>query len=556
MVNVIGAPTPITFARNTAAVRLQALQSLGVPFGAKGATATIELDTAADDGLTAGNVLTVTWESYPGALADSVLFTASDTPTADTELPTMAGLVNPDYIAAVASKIGAHFRIAPFFEVYVVPVSASIFRIVIEARDLVEDWQTTVTTDAVGWDVSDAPPLADTTPENYLVVVEVFWEDTYLQGDFRKIGTLEPARDENGIMEMDFSPIFTAEWQHTQKEMPIPMGNVATTFADNLRRYYFRWQERSGSPTTYSVWFHLDPQLVMWGGVSNRLWSAGNYLTGIALSKSLLHWYPTRKQVVKAQPEWLAWFNYTEIKQDVWLEVTEYDDTNTPAAPVLKFDTTPAAVQQFETALFPVGMLALEISDTTLKYRVRVMNDEGAVSDFREYLVDFMSYEGLRFIQYLNGFGCPETLRCAGYHTRAADIGRSESRRDLAPGYTENTAEILQWNFEAQQKNTYRSGFLRRSEVEALQELLFYNEGYEYIGTDEFVPLFVQAKSLKITETTQNLHFVEFVATPRMTLGNYDNTTSQHPDWNVIPPVPVLDGISFWEINLDFIVQP
>lgn len=554
MVTVLATPGAITFARNTARVRLRSTDAQGVPFGAKGSRATITAEIASTQGLSAGQTLTLSWTSYPGAVSENVAFVASNTPTASNHLPTLAGAVDITYLQSIADKIAAHFRIAPFFKVYLTNVAA-LWTITIEVRDdQINDWNPTVTTTASGYTLASLNPVADNTPLNYKVQVEVFWEDNYLDGDFRRVATLEPARDSDGVMEMDFSNIFWGEWLQSMAALPFPTDNTQAHVADNLRRFYFRWTEISGAPQTFGTWSHIDPTLVMWGGVGHRLWANGNYLTAIDNTNNLLHWYPSGKKVSENQPEWLAWFNNSELPVTANVRVTRYNQANQPLAPVSSSNVL--TVPPLSTALFPVDIAELGINSAVhLKYEVEVVVDNVAVSPKRMYEVDDLYYEGLRFIQYLNGFGCPETLRCAGDFSTAVEFDRSESSRELAGGYSELTREKIQWEYAIEQRNTYRSGWLRASEVAALQELFAYNEGYELLRAGEHRPISVALKSSKISTTGQNLHSVEFAAMPRQSQGNFDTIGEASGDWNLLPVPTLTEGISIWSINVDFIVQ-
>jgi hypothetical protein len=548
MIDIISQPGPITFARNQSLLIVKATDEYGAPYRAKGATAVFYVANLSTVG-EFKNTLVLTYNLLGVAADQEVIFTTVEgLPELLEEDKIIKGIANMPRLNAWAEKIGAHHLIAPYFLVYAKEVSGQGF-LIAEARSY-DAYQPVFSTPSgqVGWSFYETGFTGDNTPQNYAIRTQIFFEQTYREGDYRLAADLELHPDQDGLCWLDLQPILWAEWQNA----PPKWLDV-----DNLRRYWIRIYEASGSPVLLSEPLDINPALVMWGGISHRMWSYGYFFDNLALESSLLHWYPSGKRVSPNQPERLYWYNYTgNISMTVSIEVVETDETGTDAAPFQKYSVQ---LRNRETAAFYVGPLDLDLLPTTRRYRVRVIDDGNTpLSDWRTYELDTLYHEDVRYIQYLNGFGCLETLRCTGKWGYALDIARSTSRRPRTfPGGYGN--EKNQWDYEGTQVLTLRTGYLRRAELDALQELFLYNEAYEMVddSRDGMRAILVDKKSLRIHDTGQDLYAAEFEATPRASMGNYDRSAGSYAtqDFNTLPPQPVLDGISYWEINLDFIVQ-
>jgi hypothetical protein len=556
MLTPLTLPPAITFARNQTLLRLRSTDGSGNLYRAYGDRATLASTIGTSTSLTNGQTITLSWTEYPGALATSVVFTAATTPTLPEHLPVAAGTVSSGYVQAIKDVIAAHPKVAPFFRVTFAQAGSNL-SIVAEAKDTTAAWAPGwATSGPTGWGASTATRTADNTPTNYRILVSVFFETAYNSGNFNRVANLEPATDGNGEAWVDLQPIFQAEWFNSQSETPIPQG-ASPVRCDNLRRYYIRYTEASGATLTISAWTTGATNLVMWGGVSHLKWSAGNYLLETGINYRLLHWYPNNKTISEQQPEWLAWYNNTGAAATVHLRLVETNDAGIDGAATLHYNGSPITVQPYETATFPIGPTALGIAGSTTAYAVTVMQSTTEVSNPRTYMVDTLYYEDMRFIQYLNGFGVPETLRTAGRLAWTLDIERSTSRRAKRMPLPATQREILQWEQEGSQKNLFRSGYLRRNEMDALQELFLYNQAFQLLADGSLQPIFIEIKTLRITETGQNLHAVEFSATPSLTMGNYDSSVSGlGSEFNALPDLPVaMVGVDYWAVGVDFVVS-
>lgn len=213
--------------------------------------------------------------------------------------------------------------------------------------------------------------------------------------------------------------------------------------------------------------------------------------------------------------------NYTAEVKQLTLRIEEYSADN--QIPTIRTLATSLSVQPNEVALLPAGPSQLDIADPTLKYVVRVVNQldtSELLSQKRSYYVDRLSYRSLRYVMYLNSFCLPETLRCVGVYEKQLEVDRKERQLVLTGGYSSTTPEVSQDDQSFEHRFTYRSGYLSKHEVEALQELLILGKAYE-VSPAGILPLQLKNKKFRVLNTGEILSSIQFTATRSQRLVSY-----------------------------------
>lgn len=405
------------------------------------------------------------------------------------------------------------------------------------ARETTDDWAVEIS-NSEGFTVVEEDAAPESTPDNYRVLVEVFFERTYRSGDYVRVAQLtgqpNPA---NGYMYFDMSSILAAQCRVSREEPVVPNWGTTDSFlADNLRRYYVRYTEEYGAPTVVQDWSYLNVKLVMDGGVSQAVHKASGYfgyLSTLDVNDAFLTWTPDGKRVGLYGPEYLTWYNHTEADQEVILEVVMYDvDTGSAKSPL--FFNVPVTAGAMECAVFPadlkrlLGDVIIDANPDAYKYTLRVVDAtsdwEGSsptyLSESRTYFVDRNYYESVRYVQYLNGFGLPETIRCTGEWAKRLEVQRSTAERPLPPGYTAVASDNFQYARAFTPLLTYRTGYLRKGDAETLQELLIAGEVYD-VSADGYIPLQITDNRFDVTSTYEDLHAYQFVCRPRLNMKNF-----------------------------------
>lgn len=530
MITLDTQPFPLTLARNPVLFRMMAADDDGNLYAAQGASDFIVVGSVTK--LAAGTTLTLAW-TQPDGTSETVTFTAVASPATILQIPddTYSGTAT-EYWRAVASIIQAHPRVYPHLRVVRKP-SGGGSQLVATARSTESGW-------SVEWDCSvgftsgPAGPTADQTPVNYRVLVELMVERTYGAGDFRLVSQHEGLPDQEGYVWFDLSSVLESECRGTRAEPRVPVWNTtAPVLCDNLRRYYVRYTEEYGDPVVVQPWQYTDIARAMDGGVSQRTFALGDFLNGLSATDCFLTWMPDGRRIGQDDPELLPWYNHAATTKQVVLQVTAYDvDTGTAATPVYAYTTDPIDVEAGQTLLIPIRPSTLEDDLATTfpsdryKLVVRVVQSgtEGGtptyLSPSRTYYIDRQYYESSRYLQYLNGFGCPDVWRCTGQWSHNLTLARRVATRVLLPGADEFATDNFQYGVDSEPVFTYRTGFVRKGEAETLQELLAAGDVYD-VSADGYIPIRPLGEKWAVTETRQALHSYAIEAVARLTMRNY-----------------------------------
>ena len=516
---LLAQPTSICFARNQAILKLRAdADGSGTLYDARGVYST--LTAALSDRFANGDTLTVEY-TEPDGTSEVVGFEAVASPDAIDELPDNSSVLsNADYWNLVVASIGAHPRLAPFFTV---TLTGNV-EITIQARSTETGWDVETTTDS-GFTVADFTATASTLPDNYRVLVEVYFEDTYRGGNYRMAAQMDGTPEAGtGYVYFDVSSVLSAECRGARSEPLVPVWSTdAPALADNMRRFYLRYTEEYGTPPAAQDWQYTGYNVAIDGGIGQSVFAEGDFLGALDETDSLLTWMPDGRRLSLAQPEFLAWYNHSGSTKSVYVEFQWYDVTdNTLSTADFLFDGAPLDVRAGEVALLPVNptLLGLDAEPTAYKYRVRVTNGAAAWSQWRTYYIDREYYESERYVQYLNGFGVPECQRCTGDWSKKLKVDRQVAQKPLAAGYNERASDRYQYARTWDNELTYRTGFLNAGEAETLQEMLLAGEVYD-VSSEGYIPLLITSNDFAVNSTRATLRSYEVQALPRMDSRNY-----------------------------------
>ena len=115
---------------------------------------------------------------------------------------------------------------------------------------------------------------------------------------------------------------------------------------------------------------------------------------------------------------------------------------------------------------------------------------------------------------------------------------REESQRILTPDYTEATAENFQSSEAWADFFTYRSGYLRKLDLHALEELAIFGKAWE-VYTEGYIPLLLKGKKFPISDSRQNLFSITIECSPALQRKNYSNVLIPIEDteegWLIVP---------------------
>ncbi len=520
-------PENVHFARNPAIVKLRADQDGGgTLFDAVGITA--HLEYTEPDRFATNETITVEY-TEPDGTTQTQVFTAKASPAGSNQFYDAAfGGTDLEYWIFIKDLIADHPRIAPFIDVYI--TSSGGEKLNFQLRSASAGWDLDVT-NAGGFTITLDAAVADATPENYKALLDVFFENTYREGDYAQAARLEGLPEAGtGYVYFDLSAVLSAECRAARSEPLVPEWGTNTPFlGDNMRRWYFRYTEQYGAPVAAQPWTYGIDKTAYDGGVSQARYADGDFLADMDGDNALLTWMPDGKSLALEQPEYLTWYNHTSATRTVYLRVVWYNIADGTTSSPTDYFTPGLSVLAGESAVFPVwpALFGLDAETDAYKYTVQVGYTSitfSALSQARSYYIDRDYYESERHLVYLNGFGVPETWRCTGEIAKRLRVQRQTAERPLSPGYNELASDRYQharsWDVEL----TYRTGYLTKTQADALQELLIAGEVYDVSETG-YIPLQITSSDFRVTETRQELHAYEFSAVARLNMKNYSRKT-------------------------------
>lgn len=524
MIQLLSIPGSPSLAKNRIPWQFRITDSVGDVYGATPGSATLECNNGT---FLNGDSVTISWTDQDG-LDQNITFSATGLPSSIADVRALP--LNLSQYQEIAEKMQAHYRIAPFFIITVEQISATSYNIIATARNASYNSQVAWNNASLSGTTSTTatPPVADNTPDNLQLLVEVYFEETYNLGLYKQVASLRGFPDQNGEVLFDLSHILWREMANIETA-PLPdIENVVTVRADNIRNYYIRYREQyDGITDIQRQWQHLGTSQVVYGGVSQSFYAETPFLEALDQDSSLLTWYPDGKTLAPSQPEYLPWYNYTGEAKSLVVELIRY--TASSQLPTLFRLDGGITLESGETALVPVGYDQLTVNNSdVLKYTVQIVDassnwESGSpvyLSPLRTFYVDHDYYEEQHFLHYMNSFFCPMTLRCIGERNKELEIARQESERILPAVYYTTTTQIQQHDRSWHNFYVYRTGFLSRAEIEALQEMLVENKSY-LIRDSGYQELVIQEESFAITETRQSLHALEFTVRHSLKESNY-----------------------------------
>jgi len=213
------------------------------------------------------------------------------------------------------------------------------------------------------------------------------------------------------------------------------------------------------------------------------------------------------------------------------LEIVGYTEDSTLSTIFLFDNNGGFDVNPNECVVFPVNYLIISIqNNVVLKFTIRIVDgtsayDSGSpvyLSPLRTYYVDYDYYDTVKTLLYLNSFFLPETLRLTGEQKKDLQVSRQISQRILEANYSTVSKEVEQFDFDWDNVWTFRTGHIRKAEVDALQELLIYNSAYEITETG-YRPLLLDGRRYEIENSLEFLNSLEFSAVRALKAVNYLN---------------------------------
>lgn len=354
----------------------------------------------------------------------------------------------------------------------------------------------------------------------FYVEVDIQKETPLNSSLYESITQLRLLPDASGNVTLYIHSILDDELKRLFDDPPVPSFNSTIAYlADTLIRYRIRYREVTAA-TPDPSWTAGSAFVCLYGGIAQNLYSDYDFFAAMGSNNSILSWYPDKKIISYNQPEYLFWYNYTGSVADIQVNYSGYEEDGRATTISTAYTVS---IPSNQVVILPVGPSQLSLDAAVRQYSVQVFSQGGgsALSQERTYRIDPLSHKYSRYIQYVNTFGCPETLRCLGLQSLDLEVERQNT---VQTNFSNNSinSSITQTGYNSQYYFTYRTGPLSRYEVDALQELLIHNNLYE-VYTEGYIPLLIVDDSYEIFQEGSFLYSLQFRARPTTVSKVYSN---------------------------------
>lgn len=489
MIDVVQELPQVGFALKPIVMQLQCKHADGSSFAAKGRTQRILFDNEYNS---ENDTIVIEWVEVDGT-SSTLTYTLKDTPVLDTEVSTWHEYFPPQpilpyesYINLLSEELRKSTVFNLFFKSSYELVAFNSASIIIEARENVTSFQVSLTGDLLGTIPAQVPATADSTPDNYKVLYEVYGHAA------QKLYSGFGFPNTEGGVRLNIADILK-NFLLSKVITPPNMITLDTHIAPFKFPYHARFTEEYGTPIIRQNWQWRQNKEIIRGDVAG---------TPYALVM------PAERKVGKTDLEFLAWHNGTnqtiqlalEIKRtiretgqvltdilsnqqvvvyDYELDSYEYGSYSQSTTPLID-----ATVLPNQTVMIPV--LKWFSLDDIAFLQIRPLNlaNQQPLGDFRNYYIDPYYYEEVRYLAFLNHFGVWETVRFVGNTGNSSDV----KRRD-AVSFRNDTVLTEQVDIKWQRTYTYRSGIMTEAESYALEHLVTSPFVCEILPNKGYIPL-------------------------------------------------------------------
>lgn len=535
MITLVDTPSQVNFSLNPIRLRIRATDSSGVVYGAKPVQRVLLVVGGAlqpSDGAT----ITVT-VTAPNGTSIAGTLTARTSPNSDGEFLTApASTQDLMFAQGIAAAINATSALSAFVKAIATSASGGNSSISISVLEVEAGWNIAITVPGgMGFTVqSQTNFVADNTPQNYAVAVELYAEGD-IGGSFVEVAALHDLwPDSQGYIELDASSLIHAHIDNYLPDYPMPTALVNTPQINlKQRRFWFRWSERSGTPVTWGTWTRSDIFVAHFGGIDAMIWQEAYWDNTFTETFALLTWCPDFRVIYPSQFIYLSWVNWTTLRVKVRLRIVPYNQDNVAQTTVYAFGTSDYYCEAWQVMDIPAGagQLGLASNAELKKYTVTVQYydiDRPAWVDASQTRTYYISREHISSpisFLFLNSMGAPESAVAVGFWAKEMEISRTIAVRNRPFYYSPMRPDIVQTSVVGNTPITVRSGYISHAMAEWwAQELITLNRAWMLrngmadavlIGTDR----------VKMYDKNEILTAIEFVVLRGLKSGVFSDAT-------------------------------
>lgn len=358
--------------------------------------------------------------------------------------------------------------------------------------------------------------------------------------------------DASGIIALELSEPLHA-YLTTLQSTSFP--TLSQAFAlDTLYNITLSYREEYGAPPTPQGDEGSAQYAMIYGGVDYRISeaAANGYFANISAVEPWASWWPHKRLVTRAMPNWLGVHNVGG-SPELQMEIQCFDEdgvlVNFTQPPVFASVAMPVPSIN-KIGVFPIGPDQLALPDEVVSYRVRFKGSTSQVySSWRTYIIDRVPKRIDRYLVCINVWGVPETIRATGRRTKQYSFSPLVVAR---PTPSTRSVRGTRAQVEHNQSATYvyRTGYLTAREVDVVAGLMGIGRFWELEGDEalQLVPLGLNnlgAQTDAANSYTLELEFERALPARNYSPRRDDIAQDISPYW--LEP----DGVTPWETPTD-----
>jgi len=288
-------------------------------------------------------------------------------------------------------------------------------------------------------------------------------------------------------------------------------GTYFTICTDNIRRYRFRYAEKSGRPARVKVLKDIKADFYALHGVNSFASQYASFWTFWESNGRFLSNQSSSKTISIDQPEWLYWMGRAFGKLDIFVTATHRSGV------ITTYERPGLTAQLGQVYAIKAGFQQLNLpiveDDPIINYRVELINNvSSSVSESVLYTITGVCGEYERFFLFGNSLGGCDTVRATGKFIAHLDtVGQDAQRIVTEDTINEGRGADFQYNVRGRNAFEGSVGYRSASYIAYLQELLLSPEAWIIdVQNLRFNPILIDRGTIEVIKDSEDLFTLRF----------------------------------------------
>ncbi|SJN51606.1 hypothetical protein FM120_31515 [Sphingobacterium faecium PCAi_F2.5] len=344
---------------------------------------------------------------------------------------------------------------------------------------------------------------------NLKIYCALFSVDQY--GEENSLISAALAPDLNGKAQWDFSKPLTSECLSFGSDLP-SLYEVVFEKGKVVREFFVKITELYGEPQEANLSIKSSRKRVIYGGLPKNLQNTS--LTESLSQYGVVRFLKTSFENIKVnpdQPNWVSWFNISEDRESVQVQVELLYNDGTP---YIFTAHTYETVLKYEKLIFPVGLDQLGANDlypelSIVSYKVSLKSDGVVLSNVLNFEVDQRHHLYTRYFLFQNSLGAFESFYTYGRKSNSYDIEKEKTRISQVQDFVLEIGEDQDFDIQLLEKEEINTGWKSKAEIRSMRD--FFMSSVKLTMIDgKWWPISVNSSSIKEFEDGNGLYALAF----------------------------------------------